>query len=150
MTNNNTTQPETEHTTTEQKITALAAHLDIAADEIEQSDYDDLEFEADGETYIVCSDDEADERAADSIRNDLWAFNASFILPHTILSSGMEDVITAIVNAKYEDATPILEAMIPDMDSLIEDAISSDGRGHFLNFYDGGEYESQGFYIYQR
>jgi len=148
----NTTQHNTDtivFTEDELKMIALAKHLDIDPEEVEQSVYSYM-FEVNEDEYLVCNDREADECATDSIRNDLWAFNASFILPHTILPRGAEDVITAIVNARYEDANPILEAMIPDMDALIEDAIISDGRGHFLNLYDGEEIESNGFYIYQR
>jgi hypothetical protein len=40
-----------------------------------------------------------------------------------------------------------------DIDSLVEDAISADGRGHFLSSYDGDENEEtvngQTFYIYR-
>ena len=48
-----------------------------------------------------------------------------------------------------EDANEIVKAIITDINEFIEDAISSDGRGHFLNGYDGTEEELNGFYIYR-
>jgi hypothetical protein len=59
-------------------------------------------------------------------------------------------MITAFQGDKCEDANDTIAAMITDMDEFIEDAICADGRGHFMNFYDGEEYESNGFYIYQQ
>ena len=37
----------------------------------------------------------------------------------------------------------------PSMDEFIEDAISSDGRGHFLSPYDGEENEEGDYFIYR-
>ena len=47
--------------------------------------------------------------------------------------------------------------LIDDIDEFCKDAISADGRGHFLNGYDGNEYEqsfkykgeSYTFYLYR-
>ncbi len=132
------------------KMIALAEHLDVCFEDIINDAYDGMMFAIDRETYLVCTDAEANDRAGNMIKAELWTFEPSFLIPHTILSTGMERVIEVIVNAKWEDSTPILESLIPDMDALIADAINSDGRGHFLNFYDGEENASQGFYIYQQ
>jgi hypothetical protein len=48
-----------------------------------------------------------------------------------------------------ESANPIIEALIEDMDHFVSDAISSDGRGHFISRYDGEENEEGEFYIYR-
>ena len=149
----NTTQHNTDaivFTEDELKIIALAKHLDIDPEDIEQSDYDDMAFEADGNEYLVCSDEEADDRAGDYIKDSLWAFNAGFIIDHSELPYEATDMITGFQGAKCEDANDTIAALIADMDEFIEDAICSDGRGHFLNGYDGEEYEEDGFYIYQR
>jgi hypothetical protein len=49
-----------------------------------------------------------------------------------------------------EDANPLVEALIKDMDHFVSDAISSDGRGHFLSSYDSEEVELRinGEYLY--
>jgi hypothetical protein len=50
--------------------------------------------------------------------------------------------VSAFQEAKCEDANETIAALITDIDEFIEDAICADGRGHFLNGYDGEEYES--------
>jgi hypothetical protein len=42
-----------------------------------------------------------------------------------------------------EDANPPVEALIKDMDHFVSDAISADGRGHFLSSYDSEEQETE-------
>ena len=149
----NTTQPntetETDFTEIEQKIAALAAHLDTDADYIDQSDYDDMVFEADGDEYLVCTDDDADERAGETIRESLWAFSPWFIIEHTDLPNDASDMIAGFCAEKCEGANDTIEGMITDLGEFIEDAICADGRGRFLSSYDGEENEENGFYIYQ-
>ena len=41
----------------------------------------------------------------------------------------------------YEGANSLVEALIEDIDSFVEEAISSDGRGMFLSPYDSEEDE---------
>lgn len=135
--------------TTQQKINALAAHTGTDPEDIEQSDYDDLVFDADGTDYLVCDDDEATARAGDYIKDSLWAFNAEFIIDHSELPYESKEMITSFQADKCEDANDDIETMISDMDEFIEDAISADGRGHFLNYWDGEEYGEGEFYIYQ-
>lgn len=52
---------------------ALAQHLsiedDCIEDEIEVSGYDDCELEAEGGTYLVLTDDEADDKWDESLNN---------------------------------------------------------------------------------
>jgi hypothetical protein len=35
------------------------------------------------------------------------------------------------------------------LEGFVEEAVSADGRGHFLSSYDGEENEQDGFYIYR-
>lgn len=148
MSDDNTTQHNI--AADELKVIALAKHLDIEPEDVEQSDYDDCVFETDGEEYLVYTDAEADDSASDYIMELLWAFNAEFIIEHSKLPYEATDMITGFQESKCEDANDTIAALITDMDEFIEDAIGADGRGHLLNSYDGEEYESQGFYIYQR
>ena len=48
-----------------------------------------------------------------------------------------------------ESANDTILALIDDLDEFVQDAISSDGRGHFLSSYDGEEVETENYYIYR-
>ena len=136
----------TDHNTTE-KIEALAAYLDIDIEDIEHDS--DMMFDADGEEYMVCTDEEADDYAADNIKESLWTFNVGFIIDHSKLPYEAEEMISSFCGEACEDANETIRAMITDMDEFIEDAIGADGRGHFMNSYDGEENEEGEFYIYR-
>lgn len=123
---------------TEMKIKALAAYLGINAEDVAEQSHDETMFDADGGEYMVLTDEEADEKAADSIRESVWAFNPDFLASHSSLDAA---VIAIIQGAKYEDANAPLLKTIDDVQHFIDDAISADGRGHFLNTYDGHENE---------
>lgn len=92
--------------------------------------------------YMCLTDSEADDKASESIKNSLWAFNASFIASETGLD---EEVIQAIIdNGKCESNNDTMYRLIEKLgsiDSFIEEAICADGRGHFMNSYDGEENE---------
>ena len=139
----------TQHKTaeTEQKIEALATYTETEADEIEHCG--DMIFEVGGEEYLVCTDSEADDYAADYIKESLWAFNVGFIIDHSKLPYEAEEMISSFCGEACEDANETIRAMITDMDEFIEDAIGADGRGHFMNSYDGEENEEGEFYIYR-
>lgn len=114
-------------------------------------------FEVIGQEYKVYTDEEAYKAAADYIEENLWAFNADFILQYTSVykeTTDREDeaIIKALQKVQEsicEDANALVKALISDLDIFIEDAIDADGRGHFLSFYDGEEHESNGFYIFR-
>jgi hypothetical protein len=54
---------------------------------------------------------------------------------------------------KCEGANDAILALIEKtdggLDGFVEEAISADGRGHFLSSYDGNENHESGFYIYR-
>lgn len=139
------------------RIEALAAHLNITPDTeegetledlIEESSYTSNEYEAEGNTYLVLTDEEADEAVAQYVRETLWAFNASFLADNTGLP---EEVFTAMQD-RCEGANETFLKLVEDcgnMDELVSDAISIDGRGHFLAQYDGEEHEEHGYYIFR-
>ena len=127
---------------------ALAAHLGVDVDDVT----------GDGDTWthgrsewLVLSDDDADERAAEAIRDSLWAFRSEFIAGHTrprLNGAGIKALAEMKANMR-ESAQPLIEALIHDMDDFIRDAISADGRGHFLASYDFEECEQDGWYLYR-
>ena len=79
-------------------------------------------------------------------------FNTDFILDHSNLSEWNERTEKAFRKMQSElceDANEIVKAIITNMDEFVSDAISADGRGHFLAGYDGEENEQDEFYIYR-
>jgi hypothetical protein len=114
-------------------------------------------FEVIGNEYKVFTDEEADEAAAENIKECLWAFNADFILQHSTAYEGTTDREDEIIakalqemqSKLCESAQPIVKALIKNLGEFTEDAIDEDGRGHFLATYDGEENESGSFYIYR-
>lgn len=139
------------------RIEALAAHLGITADAeegetledlIEESAYTANEFEAEGRAYLVLTDEEADAAAREYIETSLWAFNAGFLASNT----GLPEEVFKAMQDRCEDANETFRKLVDecgDFDQLVSDAISSDGRGHYMNTYDGHEYEEHGYYIYR-
>ena len=140
---------DTTTTDTDPRVAALAAHLDVDADDISEG-YQETVLECCGE-YLVLTDDEADREAADAIRDSVWAFQAWFIASHC--PNGIdEDHIATLRGDSCEDCNDAMVALVEagnGMDRFIEDAIGADGRGHFLNHYDGNEYEEGDYFIYQ-
>jgi hypothetical protein len=61
--------------------------------------------------------------------------------------------LEAIQSKKCEGANnailSIIEKTDGGIDGFVEEAISADGRGHFLSSYDGDENEKDGFFIYR-
>ena len=135
---------------TDKRIENLAKHLECSVDSITVTG-DPVIFEHGASSYLVLTDEEADEAVAEEIENSLWAFNAEFIASHT--KHGLNDrAIGALKLAQgelCEDANDLVASMIESMPDFVADAVSSDGRGHFLSRYDGEEYEVNGFYVYR-
>ena len=95
--------------------------------------------------YYVYTDAEADQAVQDYIDETIWAFRPSFLARHT----GIDERVIEILQEKCETANEPLLRLIKNFDKFIEEAISSDGRGHFISQYDGEEHEQGEFYIYQ-
>lgn len=144
------------------KLEALKRFL-INEDYIEESEEltyqeEDNCFDTSVGEFLVLTDDEAEEKAREEIRQSLWAFNPDFILRHTKAYGNTteyedEAIIEALKEVQSricESANELVYALINDFDEFCEDAIGEDGRGHFLSYYDGKEYESDNFYIYRR
>jgi hypothetical protein len=140
------------------KQEALANYLGIVdQDDLEKAKQDDYfvegynenVFEHGSQQYLVLTDEEADEMAKEQILDSLWAFNASFIVCHA--KDGINDAkaIKLVQEKLCEDATPLIRALLKDEDHFVNDAISSDGRGHFLSSYDGEENEEGEYFIYR-
>lgn len=103
--------------------------------------------------YSVYTDEEADEAVKEYIKESVWAFNASFIINHSSLPYEAREMIEFFQREKCEGANETILALINDFDDFVSDAISADGRGHFLSSYDGEENEEtvngETYYIYR-
>lgn len=125
------------------KKIALARHLAIKVSDLYKEHED----------YLVLTDSEADDMAADYIKDTVWAFNSAFLSAHT--KQGIDsDVIEAIQsNGKCESNNAAILSLIDDVEHFVDDAIRCDGRGHFLSSYDGEEHEvrvgKSTYYIYR-
>lgn len=114
-------------------------------------------FEVIGNEYKVLTDEEADEETKESILNSLWAFNAYFILEHTEFyktaynyeCKKFTEALQQLQERLCESANSIVKALISDLDDFVQDAIDSDGRGHFISYYDGKETKYKNLYIYR-
>lgn len=134
------------------KARSLANYLDVGVDEISASRYggnEETSFDVGNETYLVLTDDEADQLCADTIKEMVWAFNADFIIQHSDLPYEALEMIQGFQESKCEGANDTILAMIDDFEEFVDDAISADGRGHFLSGYDGEENEQDNFFIYR-
>jgi hypothetical protein len=103
--------------------------------------------------YAVGTDSEADEACKEYIKDSAWAFRSSFICEYCNLPQELAEALEAMQSKKCEGANDSILALIDKtdggLDGFVEEAISADGRGHFLSSYDGNENEKDGFFIYR-
>lgn len=134
----------------EKKIEALAKFLKVNEDEIEV-DGSGMFIVDNEEYYSIYTNEEREQAVRDYIRDNVWAFKASFILNHTGIhwNDRIARALERMQEKLCEDANELILAMIKDFDEFVEDAVEADGYGHFLSSWDGEEHECDGFYIYR-
>jgi hypothetical protein len=134
------------------RMKTLAEFLGVEEEELKQSSYNENLFEYGNQEYLVCTDEEADQEVKENILDSLWAFDTEFILSHSkieCISDRTEKAFRKMQMELCESANEIIKAIIEDLDEFVADAISADGRGHFLSSYDGTENKIEEFYIYR-
>lgn len=113
---------------------------------------DELEDYLNDDDYQIMTDDEADETCKEYIEQSLWAFNASFLSYETDLPIEVYEALQGQCESSNEAVAALVEKTC-GIDSLVDSAISADGRGHFLSSYDGQELEVSingvNYYIYR-
>ena len=126
-----------------------AAALAIHREELTYDGLVDAQNDIDAGDYLVLTDEEADERCTEYIKESVWAFTPSFLQAHT----GVDADVIKKIQEMCEGANEPLTAMIKDLDWFVEDAVRCDGRGHFLAGYDHNEneatYNGTTYYIYR-
>jgi len=133
------TKVKTVDKTEQEKIEALAKHLDCSIDEAVVS-MDD---------YLVYTDDEADEAVYNYIDESVCYFRSDFIAAHAEVD---EEVIKKLQEL-HENSNQAIKSLIKDFDHFVNDAVLCDGRAHFLSSYDGEENEvnvnGNTYYVYR-
>jgi len=133
------TQVKTVDKTEQEKIEALAKHLDCSIDEAVNS-MDD---------YLIYTDDEADEAVYNYIKESVCFFRSDFIAAHAEVD---EEVIKKLQEL-HENSNQAIKSLIKDFDHFVNDAVLCDGRAHFLSSYDGEENEvnvnGNTYYVYR-
>jgi hypothetical protein len=103
--------------------------------------------------YAVGTDKEADEACREYVKDSAWAFSPIFICNYCNLPQELAEALGAMQQKKCESANDSILALIEKtdggLDGFVDEAISADGRGHFLSSYDGNENEKDGFFIYR-
>ena len=132
------------------RIKALSKYLELTKEEEKEIYYESYDIYCYGnQEYMVLTDDEADEKVAEHIKDSVWAFNPSFLSSH----SGIDQEIFKLLQDKCESANESILKLIKDFDDFVQDAIGTDGRGHFLSSYDGyendHEHDNETYYIYR-
>ena len=137
----------------ENLIVALAEEFGCGVQDIVDLGHNRVQIE--GHEYKIYTEDEANYKVADYIEDSLWAFTPSFLSSVTGVDSEVFEAIQA--NGRCEDNNEAIKSILDATDTSIcevaEEAISWDGRGHYLNSYDGNEYEvyvdGEYYYLYR-
>ncbi len=111
----------------------------------DDTSYIDLDGANVNESYMILTDEEADEKVKEYIKDSVWAFNSSFLASH----SKADEKVFEILAEQCESSNEAVLSLIDDFDHFVDDAILSDGRGHFLATYDGAEEEYSNYFIYR-
>lgn len=142
--------------------TSLAENLGCPPENIIPSPQCDKIFEVGAREYLVVTEQEAADIIAEQVEQELWAFHSKFIIQHTFLYEGIifdnDDYnailqgLSVIQNHLKEKCNPFLKSLIDatcGMLFFIEEAVTHQGRGHFLAPYDEHEEQQGDFYIYR-
>ena len=128
------------------KVNAVAEFMDL--NDIGKANIthqDDHYYTFGNQEYMVLTDAEAQDKVAEYIKETVWAFNPDFLARH----SGIDREVFERLQDSCETANDAIFKLIKNFDELVEDAVGTDGRGHFLSGYDGNENEQGDFYLYR-
>ena len=108
--------------------------------------YSEAQDMIDNGTYEVLTEDEIHDKATDEIRNTLWAFRYHFLASNSdIIADIPQKSWEAMVSSLCEDANDAIFGMIEagvGFESFVDEAILTDGIGHFTSYYDGEAYDT--------
>ncbi len=100
--------------------------------------------------FVVHTDEEADNACREYIYDSIEYFNASFLSKYMDLDM---EAIETLQKSSVRDLGKIFHKLIGAFDDFVEEAINTEGRGHFLASYDFEENEVEvngtTYYIYR-
>lgn len=139
------------------KMLALLKYM--KGNDLDIRELSDAEIHEDGmveigrNEYLVLTNEEAAKQVREYILDSVWSFNKTFLDQHSTAIAQLSEEIFEAIQTKCEDANSSILALINNVDYFVEDAIYTDGRGHFLSSYDGEENEAEingtTYYIYR-
>ena len=88
--------------------------------------------------YAIGTEDEANKASHEYIENSVWAFTANFLASMTEMPYEIFETLQPQCESSNEPILACIERTC-GIDEFVEEAISADGRGHFLSGYDGFE-----------
>lgn len=116
----------------------LREEEEVTLDDI-KVEYDEV-LSVDGIEYLVLTEEEADKRVTEYIKDSIWSFHPDFLETYTGIDRKVFIPLTELCESGNEAISLLVQGTC-GMDSVISGAIEWDGRGHFLNSYDGSEEE---------
>lgn len=100
-------------------------------------------------TFLILTDEMADKRVREYIRESLWAFKSEFILEHSKVELPVI-YLEELQGQTCESCNELVFALLEDFDEFVKDAVKADGRGHYIAQYDGKEIKLEnGLYMYR-
>ena len=139
------------------KTEALAEHIGgVNSSDLTKENFDHYGlnvYSVNGEEWAIGTDSECDDACKLYITDTTWAFRSSFICGYCNLPQELAEALEAMQSKKCEGANDAILALIKKADGglggFVMDAVSADGRGHFLSSYDGEERELGEFFAYR-
>ena len=147
----------TENTETyNEEQVALAKYLEIEPDDLREGLHDHYGlpvYRYGSKEYAIGFDAECDVAVKNAIKDSLWAFTSDFIANVCGLPEFQEG-LKPMQEKLCEGANDSILALIRKtcgLQEFVDEAVSADGRGHFLSPYDGNENDSNRgkFFIYR-
>ena len=134
------------------EVRALCDHLKCGPDDLDLASYHHYGLPVyilGREEYAIGTDSEADAAVAENIKDSIWAFNAEFLADFTDLPVEMFQVSQKMCEEANDGFLKCVERADGGLAAFVSQAVSADGRGHFLSSYNGEEDEAGGFYVYR-
>lgn len=103
----------------------------------------------DGDGYAVAeSEQKAFEACCEYVEDSLCHFRPTFLAEQTELPV---EIFEALASRDFNDSSvyKTLIERVTTIENFTQAAIDCDGRGHFLNNWDGNEYEIGEYLLYQ-
>ena len=139
----------------EERVNALATMLQCKPSSLVAYRWENHSYMHEAALYMVLTEEEAEEKVRDAVRDSLWAFNATFIIDTCELKEGasaLQESLVRVQEGCSDACNGLLESIILTtcgMDAFVKAAVAADGRGHFLSPYDGVEREESNLFIYR-